>query len=300
MDSLPPGPRLPRSTTSREPQYLIVTLLGDYWFGRSELIPSAAIVELLAEFGITESGARQAMRRLHKRGLLVQGKAGRTTSYGIPERMSESATARMRRVLRFGLDVTGWDGLWTVVTFSIPEPARDVRRVLRTRLRDLGFGLLNDANWISPHDRVDDGIALLDALDVADGSVLRARIMPRPGRELSIVDVFDLRGLEARYRDFIARHEPQIQGVLDGSIAPRDALVMRTEVMTEWLQFRQFDPELPAELLPDGWPRAHAREVAFRIYDELGVAAEARFRQVLGAVDRDLAALSSHHTSRDA
>ncbi|TFV84056.1 PaaX family transcriptional regulator [Microbacterium sp. dk485] len=300
MDSLPPGPRLPRSTTSREPQYLIVTLLGDYWFRRSEQIPSAAIVALLAEFGITESGARQAMRRLHKRGLLTQGKSGRTTSYGAPERMSESAEATMRRVLRFGLDITGWDGLWTVVTFSIPEPARDVRRVLRTRLRDLGFGLLNDANWITPHDRTIEAVELLDTLQVDDGSVLRATIVARPGRPFSVADVFDLETLERRYLDFIARHEPKVQEVLAGGVPPRDALVMRTEIMTEWLQFRQFDPDLPVELLPDGWPRARAREVAFRIYDELGVAAEARFRQVLGAVDRDLAALSSHHTSRDA
>ena len=300
MDSLPPGPRLPRSTTSREPQYLVVTLLGDYWFGRNEQIPSAAIVALLAEFGITESGARQAIRRLHKRGLLVQQKSGRTTSYGVPKRVTESRSAGMRRVLRFGLDFTGWDGQWTVVTFSIPEAARDVRRLLRTRLRDLGFGLLTDGTWISPHDRVETAVELLDELAVGDGSVLRANLMPRPGHAFSAVDVFDLRDLERRYRDFITRHEPQIEHVLAGNVTPRDALVMRTEVMTEWLQFRSFDPNLPVELLPAGWPRSRAREVAFRIYDELGDAAEARFRQVLGAVDRDLAALASHHTSRDA
>ncbi|MGM7699103.1 PaaX family transcriptional regulator [Microbacterium sp. A84] len=300
MDSLPPGPRLPRSTTSREPQYLTVTLLGDYWFGRNEEIPSSAIVALLAEFGITESGARQAIRRLHKRGLLVQSKSGRTTSYGVPERITESTNTRIRRVLRFGLDLTGWDGQWTLVTFSIPEADRDVRRVLRTRLRDLDFGLLTDGTWISPHDRVTAAIEMLEELGVSDGSVLRATMLPRPGRSFSAVDVFDLRELEQRYRDFITRHEPQIEQVLAGSIAPRDALVMRTEVMSEWLQFRPFDPNLPVELLPDGWPRSHAREVAFRIYDELGDAAEARFRQVLGAIDRDLAALASHHTSRDA
>ena len=63
MDFLPPGPRLPRSTSAREPQYLTLTLLGDYWFGRREELPSAALVDLLAEFDITASGARQAIRR---------------------------------------------------------------------------------------------------------------------------------------------------------------------------------------------------------------------------------------------
>src|SRR5690606_26995600 len=151
------------------------------------------------------------------------------TSYGIPPRMSESSTARMRRVLRFGLDVTDWDGRWTVVTFSIPEAGRDVRRILRARLRDIGFGLLTDATWISPHDRTDRAVALLEELDVADATVLRASMVARPGRDFSAVDVFDLRSLEKRYLDFIARREPQIAQVLSGAIAPHDALVMRTE-----------------------------------------------------------------------
>lgn len=300
MEFLPPGPHLPRSTTGREPQYLLVTLLGDYWFGRQEKIPSSALVSLLAEFDVTESSARQAMRRLTNRGLLVQDKVGRTTYYGIPERMTESTVARRRRVLRFGTEFTDWDGNWTVVSFSIPEKDRDVRRLLRNGLRDLKFGLLNDAIWVSPHHRSDQATALLDELDVADASVMRAKILARPGREQSYVDVFDLRQLELDYQAFIDRYEPMIDKVVAGQIAPSDALVLRTEVMSEWLQFRQVDPSLPAELLPADWPRSQAREVAYRIYDELGTTAEGRFRQIIGAVDRDLAALASHHTSRDA
>lgn len=300
MEFLPPGPRLPRSTTGREPQYLIVTLLGDYWFGRQEKIPSSALVSLLAEFDVTESSARQAMRRLTNRGFLVQDKVGRTTYYGIPERMSESTVARRRRVLRFGTEFTDWDGYWTVVSFSIPEKDRDVRRLLRNGLRDLKFGLLNDAIWVSPHHRSEQATALLDQLNVADASVMRAKILDRPGREQSYVDVFDLRQLELDYHAFIDRYEPMIDKVAAGQIAPSDALVLRTEVMSEWLQFRQVDPSLPAPLLPADWPRTRAREVAYRIYDELGTTAEGRFRQIIAAVDRDLAALASHHTSRDA
>src|SRR5690554_2222141 len=300
MDFLPSGPHLPRSTTGREPQYLIVTLLGDYWFGRREKIPSSALVDLLAEFDVTESSARQAMRRLTNRRMLEQSKSGRTTYYGIPEQMTESTAARRSRVLRFGLEFTDWDGQWTIVSFSIPEKARDVRRLLRNGLRDLKFGLLNDAIWVSPHHRTEQALALLEQLDVADASVMRGEILPRPGRDLSFVDVFDLRELEADYRDFIARHEPMIEAVVAGRIAPSEALVLRTEVMSEWLQFRQVDPSLPAEFLPEDWPRRRAREVAYRIYDELGTTAEGRFRQIIGNVDRDLAQLASHHTSRDA
>ncbi|MCW4384630.1 PaaX family transcriptional regulator [Salinibacterium sp. SYSU T00001] len=300
MDFLPPGPHLPRSTTGREPQYLLVTLLGDYWSGRREKIPSSALVDLLAEFGVTESSARQAMRRLTNRRMLEQAKSGRTTFYGIPEHMSESTVARRRRVLRFGLEFTDWDEHWTVVSFSIPEKDRDVRRLLRNGLRDLKFGLLNDAIWVSPHHRVEQATALLEELDVTDASVMRAQILERPGREQSFIDVFDLRELEREYRDFIARHEPMVEKVIAGRVAPSEALVLRTEVMSEWLQFRQVDPTLPSQLLPEDWPRRRAREVAYHIYDELGTTAEGRFRQIIGNVDRSLASLASHHTSRDA
>ena len=61
-------PDLPRSQVGSQPQHLLITLLGDYWFLRSEHIPSAALVELLGEFGISAVGSRAALSRLARRG----------------------------------------------------------------------------------------------------------------------------------------------------------------------------------------------------------------------------------------
>ena len=44
-------------------QQLLVTLISDYWFASTEPIPSAALVALLAEFGVTETGSRAALSR---------------------------------------------------------------------------------------------------------------------------------------------------------------------------------------------------------------------------------------------
>ena len=71
--------RLPRSQVGTNPQHLLITLLGDYWYGRTEHLPSAALVELLAEFDISEPSARAALNRLTKRGLLLSSKRGRNT-----------------------------------------------------------------------------------------------------------------------------------------------------------------------------------------------------------------------------
>jgi phenylacetic acid degradation operon negative regulatory protein len=40
-----------------EPQRLLTTLLGDYWYWRDEHIPSSTLVSLLGEFGISPVGA---------------------------------------------------------------------------------------------------------------------------------------------------------------------------------------------------------------------------------------------------
>ncbi|HUG50901.1 MAG TPA: PaaX family transcriptional regulator C-terminal domain-containing protein [Terrimesophilobacter sp.] len=280
-----------------EPQHLLITLLGDYWWGRRELIPSAALVDLLAEFGATESSSRQAMRRLTNQGLLVQKKVGRTTSYGIPARISEAQSSRLRRAMSFGSDFTDWDGRWTVVSFSVPEKERGVRRLLRNGLRDMRFGLLHDAIWVTPHDRARQAGRLLDDLGVESAVVMRSELLPRAGGFSPFHDVFELDSLAEAYEEFIERHEPEIGRVHSGRVTPSEALVLRTELMNEWLSFRLKDPELPITALPQNWPRPHARKVFLAIYDGLGESAEVRFKHIVGLVAPELAEFASYHTS---
>ncbi|MEV1128965.1 PaaX family transcriptional regulator C-terminal domain-containing protein [Agromyces sp. NPDC049794] len=294
----PPFPRAASSAV--EPQHLLLTVLGDYWFGRTEGVPSAALVDLLAEFGASESAARQAVRRLAVRGLLVQSKHGRSTSYARPPMTEEISRARMQRAMRFGAHSPDWDGWWTVVSFSVPERERDVRRQLRAGLRQLHFGLLYDANWITPHDRVAEATELLDRLGIDAGVVMKARPQLRDGQSISYVDAFELGDLAAEYHRFIERYGSAAPDARDGRFAPADALVLRTTLMSEWLSFRITDPELPDELLPDDWPRHRAREVFVEVYDALAEIAAVRVRQILDRHAPGLAAGVSFHLARDA
>ncbi len=291
--------RLPREAAGREPQSLLMTLLGDYWGGRHELLPSSVLVDLLGEFGISEVSARQAVRRLRGRNLLVQEKAGRQTFYGTPPEVARLAVERRLRVLRFGLDVTDWDERWTVVAFSVPESDRDVRRQVRHRLGELMFGMLQDALWVSPYDHVKAVISILDELGVRDAHVMRSEMFARPGHEDSIAQAFDLESLDLRYREHAAHYEPVAERVGRGGLTPSEALTLRTEAMSAWLRFRRVDPDLPAQILPGEWGRHRARNVTYAIYDELGAAAEARFREIIARADPKLARLTRHHTSRD-
>ena len=289
--------RLPRPHTGSEPQHLLITLLGDYWFARTELIPSAALVGLLAEFGANENASRQAMRRLTSRGLLAQSKKGRTTFYGIPESIVATQRNRLNRAIRFGEEFTDWDGTWTIVAFSIPESDRDVRRLLRNGLKSLRFGTLQDGVWITPHDTRDRAVHLLDELDVAKGHVMTTRWLDRGHNLEAVADAFELPALAAEYQDFIDRHAETLEWARSGEALPSEALIRRTMLTNEWLSFRAQDPELPSSLLPPDWPRQRARRLFIQIYDLLGPAAEVRFREIVAEHEPSLARLAAHHSS---
>lgn len=87
---------------------------------------------------------------------------------------------------------------------------------------------------------------------------------------------------------------PQVHA---GQVTPSDALVLRTEVRSDWLQFRDVDPSLPSVLLPKDWPLQRAHDVAYAIYDGLSTAAEGRFRQIVARFDPSLASSVSSFRS---
>lgn len=282
-------------TGRRAPQYQLAIMLGDYWFLRTEHLPSAALVDMLAEFGVTEPSARQAMRRLASSGLLVASKSSRTTAYGFPERSADAAAARVRLLVDFGRTYPEWDGEWTVALFSVPEAIRDVRRSLRTRLHGLRFGMLQDATWVSPHDRTAEASALFDEYEITDAHVFRAHHVPRVGAESDLRGAFDLEALMDDYRHFTAHYG----AFLDDPAAVAQPLVTRTLLMNDWQFMRRSDPDLPRELVPDDWPRDEARHVFSSLYRALGPAAEQRFRDILGVHAPDLAPLAVHHVPLD-
>lgn len=288
---------MPETPPRAEPQLLLTSLLGDYWYWRDEHIPSAALVRLLAEFGIGVDNARAAMRRLAAKGLLTTSRRGRTTAYGIPPRTSGVIVGRTHRMLTFGATAPEWDGYWTVVAFSVPEQEREVRAALRSRLRVLGFAALYDGLWVSPHNLAEPAVALLAELGIDRGSVLRASEVPGGPAAGGPAEAFDLAQLAREYREFVDRYRSLPAHLTAGRVSPAEALRLRTELRVDWRAFPERDPDLPAVMLPPDWCRTEAQKLFLEIYDRLGPLAEQRFRQLLAESDPDLAELASHHDS---
>jgi DNA-binding transcriptional regulator PaaX len=173
---------LPRAQAGGRPQHLLITILGDYWFDRAEHLPSAALVDLLAEFDVSEAGARAALSRLAKRGLLESSKRGRHTAYGLNAKTSDLLARGLHRILSFGAEESTWDGRWTVAAFSVPEDQRDLRHALRSRLRWLGLASLYDGVWVSPRPVAEEVAAVLDELRIATATVFVAEHIPHGGQ----------------------------------------------------------------------------------------------------------------------
>ena len=288
---------LPRMQAGAQPQHLLITLLGDYWFGRREHLPSAALVRLLAEFGVTPVGARAALSRLARRGLLESSKVGRRTYYGLTGRAAAVIADGARRIFSFGTSSRSWSGQWTVAAFSIPEEQRDLRHALRSRLRWLGFAPLYDGVWVTAGDEAAAVTAALKELEIGMATVMTAVVAPGSPLSGDPLAAWDLGGLRRRYQEFVGRYGPLLERIGAGEVGSSEALVARTAVMHEWRNFPNLDPDLPPELLPQPWPRAEARRIFAEDYNGLGPLALVRVRQVLAEQSPELAELARFHTT---
>lgn len=276
-------------TRQGSPPSLLLTLLGDYWWGQEDPLPSAALVDLLADFGVSDVAARAALSRMVKRGLLVSTRNGRRTFYAMTPRAQQVMRRGAERIVAFGVDDDGWDGRWSLVAFSVPEANRAAREALRTRLRWLGFAPLYDALWVSPRPHHAEALAELHDLGVTAATAFVAETPAVAGASLAPESAWDVAELAERYRSFVATWEPTHAALGQGAIAPADALIKRTELMDEWRAFPGIDPDLPRKLLPADWPRQRARELFLDTYEALGAPASVRVRQVIAAYSPELA-----------
>jgi len=287
---------LPRQQQG-SPQHLLLTLLGDYWYGHQESLPSRVLTAVLAEFGISYQGARAAISRLSRRGLLEWSRTDGSPGYRLTKYANSVLTEGLQRILQFGTTCSTWDRLWTVVVFSVPESQRELRYVARTQLRWLGFSSLYNGTWVSPWERCDEAARLLSEVGVHHAVVLRSSLSESSPE--SPASAWDLDALAEAYNDFLQEFSPLLERARSGDIGTAEALLKRILLMDAWRQFPAIDPDLPGELLPSDFPRSKARAMFAELYDTLGPLAEIRIRAIFSNHAPEQAkSISSHVAAR--
>ncbi|NYE18314.1 PaaX family transcriptional regulator [Microbacterium immunditiarum] len=260
----------------------VLTLFGDYWWHVEEPLPSGAVIAAMGDLGVKEPATRATLSRMVQTGLLDADRVGRRTTHALTARAKGIVEEEAHWLETFGSREPQWDGLWSVLAFSIPESRRAVRHSARSRLKWLGFAPLYDGLWISPLDTADEAMAQLRSLGVDDVTSMRATLQTSfdgPQR------AWDLAAVAQQYAEF----EADLRDGPDAT-APAVALCERSRLMLAWQAFRGLDAGLPAELLPDPWPRAATRRLFAERYDQLAPKAEERMREHVAGISPELAA----------
>jgi len=231
---------------------VLLTVLGEYAMPRGGSVWQETLVAALAALGHTEQTARQAVARSTRDGWLSGERSGRRTRMSVTPPTAQMLEQGREHIYGFGQDVD-WDRRWLVVVLRIPERRRRVRHHVRTRLARAGMGSLGGGVWIAPHaDREPLVAAALRAADATEEAVSFRADLGSLGRAEDLVGAWDLAGLSAEYGAFRERF---------AALRPRggeSVFRAQTELVHAWRRLSFLDPDLPAELLPSGWPRRRA------------------------------------------
>jgi phenylacetic acid degradation operon negative regulatory protein len=286
--------RLPRRQAGNSPQDLTVTLLADYTLRTREWLPSAAVVALLGEAGVNQAGARTAISRLARRGVLEGRRQGRQSSYRLTPAAAMFLTIGGSSIVS---PADGpWDEHWTLIAFSLPQGETTQRRGLRAQLRWMGYAPLYDGLWVSPRDLSEKARAQLTQFTLGAMTVFRARHVDfEASVRRAPLDAWDTAAIAEQYEAFIERWSPTRPRMDAGEIAGAEAVQVRTDVMDTYRRLPILDPQLPSRLLPPGWLRGPARSLFAAIYDGLAETAQNHVRAVAARfADAPLPGIRAH------
>lgn len=257
----------------RAPRTLVVSFLGAVVRRMGNWLPIGGAIELLDAVDLDGQTVRTAVFRLKKRGWLTAEARDGVRGYALTPHALE-ILARGDEIIWHARQPAALDDGWCIVNFSVPESMRSRRQQLRSHLTTLGFGNTGTATWIAPARMLPAAERAIAELDLTDYSAVfvGSHVAGQDLRTL-LAESWDLDGINGRYRDFVAAHEP-IEKSLAGSalITPAYAFATYLHVVDAWRRLPFRDPGLPRDLLPDDW----AGPRATKLFEHLVAALEGR------------------------
>ena len=251
---------------------VVFDLFGDYLRYRGGEVRLRHLVALMGCFDVAEATVRVVAARLRREGWLTSRREGRETVYGLTEAAWKLLDEGRDRI--FDRARGPWDGQWHMVMYSVPESERAVREQLRKKLAWLGFGPLASSVWVSPHYRAQ---LVRDAF--ADERAVRLDIFRSRSVGLDVdrdiaARAWDLRELDRAYAEVLRQYRPRLSAYRAGGVVGRHALAERMRLVHDYRRYPFRDPDLPLELLPEGWHGRQAHEVFMEAHGLLRSAAE--------------------------
>jgi phenylacetic acid degradation operon negative regulatory protein len=150
-----------------------------------------------------------------------------------------------------------------------------VRHQLRTRLAWAGFGSLGGGVWLTPHtEREAEVAAAINDEPDAEATSFVAGLGSFGSPASVVAQAWDLDAVRAHYETF----NSDFYGAR--SSTPEACFRMQTQLVHAWRKFPFLDPDLPAELLPAGWPRQRAQKLFLDLHRRWQGPARAHFERL--------------------
>ena len=253
---------------------VVVSFLGAIVRPIGGWMPIGGTVDLVTQLGLDAPSVRTAVFRLTRRGWLQSEVRDGIRGYALTSTALAALNAGDEIVWHARKPADLADG-WCIVSFSVPESARTKRHQLRSHLMSLGFGNVGAGVWIAPARMRDAAAQAIAELELTQRCALFVGDYAG-GQDLTqlLAESWDLKDIDARYREFIARHS-SVRASLDsggGPAGPDDARAFVTYLglIDEWRRLPYRDPGLPPEVLPADWAAPAAGELFEQLVELLG------------------------------
>ena len=262
-----------------KPRAIVWDLFGDHLrYVGDGVVPMRVLNQLLDVFGVGESTTRVVLSRMRREGWFTTSREGRQTSYALTGRSIRMLDEGRARIFDRGRDA--WDGIWRTVIYAVPEESRGERDRVRRTLAWHGFGPLAAATWISPHPRLRELREALDGLSATRMDLLESRALSREADREMAFRCWDLDGLGRDYVELVSSYRRLPSGAELAAHPGPEALRRQVELVASYRALPFRDPDLPAALLPEGWPGRRAHALFIAAYDALHGPAEEFVRDV--------------------
>ena len=162
----------------------------------------------------------------------------------------------------FNIQNKKWDKKWRIVSFDIEEINSNLRKRFREKLKELGFGMLQESVFITPNDIIEDFAEFVEEQDLSDSVYIMEVSKIVGGDVKSLVNkVWKLEELNERYIKIFKKIEesnlatkPDRALKLNNKKKERNNTIdIVRDIRKEYLEVLLSDPFLPKELLPDNW-----------------------------------------------
>jgi phenylacetic acid degradation operon negative regulatory protein len=266
-------------------QDMVFTLYGDYIRYRGGEAWIGSLIRLLRPIGLSGQAVRSTLSRMARKGWLRSRTASRYSFYSLTPKSIRLLEEGAQHIFQPRADP--WDGRWHVLVYSIPEAKRHLRRKMVRRLRWLGFGALNHATWISPRDLHDEVEQVVNAFNIRPYvDFFTAEHRDFSGDSEIVSRCWDLKRLRKYHAALIARYEPlyvqdKARTKAGHRLQPEACFVRRFKLIDAYLSSPYVDPNLPLELLPEGWLGGRATQLFQQYHEMLVSEAEAFVETVL-------------------